>query len=126
MESYTDPSRQSSVWAQRKHGLFRLRGRSLTIHSTVKGFPYYPAEIVNVDLDYDEIGERVWSEKPKTAGNERVWLVRFYDRTRSYAWVTQGYLANLGDDKGASACTAGMDVTNRYDTEQTWMKRFWM
>ncbi|KAJ9112141.1 hypothetical protein QFC20_002322 [Naganishia adeliensis] len=69
------------------------------VWAQIKGFPYYPAEIVNADLDYDEIGERVWSEKPKTAGNERVWLVRFYDRTRSYAWVTQGYLANLGDDK---------------------------
>ncbi|KAJ9124318.1 hypothetical protein QFC22_001118 [Naganishia vaughanmartiniae] len=65
----------------------------------VKGFPYYPAEVVNAELDYDEIGDRVWALKPKIAGNERVWLVRFYDKTKSYAWVTQGYLTNLGDDQ---------------------------
>ncbi|KAJ9106350.1 hypothetical protein QFC21_001496 [Naganishia friedmannii] len=65
----------------------------------VKGFPYYPAEVVNAEQDYDEIGDRVWALKPKIAGNERVWLVRFYDKTKSYAWVTQGYLANLGDDQ---------------------------
>lgn len=72
----------------------------MTCTFTVKGFPYYPAEVVNAEQDYDEIGDRVWALKPKIAGNERVWLVRFYDKTKSYAWVTQGYLANLGDDQG--------------------------
>lgn len=55
---------------------------------------------MNAETDYDEIQEVVWKMKPKT-GNERVWLVRFYDRTKSYAWVTQGFLSNLGDDRGA-------------------------
>lgn len=90
--------------------------------TTVKGFPYYPAEIVNADLDYDEIGDRVWREKPKTANNERVWLVRFYDRTRSYAWVTQGFLANLGDDKGRQEGEHQVDETDRNSVPQLRMK----
>lgn len=75
----------------------------------VDGFPYFPAEVVSALDDYDEIPEGTWRAQPDKGPQERVWLVRFFDKGQSWGWCPLGRLEALGDDEG-ELCRSGLHV----------------
>lgn len=72
------------------------------------GFPYFPASIVDIPEDYDNIPEAVWTSKPSKA-TERVWLVRFYDAKRTLGWCIANRLTTLGEKDGGWQTTVFLD-----------------
>jgi len=88
---------QTLVWARGTH-LFALSQAK----AAALGYPYFPAEVMDpelVDLD-DPIPPKVLQqrEKHERQARGRVWLVRFFDKTATYAWIPADRLDPLGID----------------------------
>lgn len=66
-------------------------------------YPYFPGEIINHNEEHDALPRDVLKAEQharEQAKGSHIWLVRFFDRTSSYAWVGESRLANLGVDDG--------------------------
>jgi hypothetical protein len=105
-----DPSHPKTTSADRdldwqQYGRDVSRSPALTLGSIndsaniALGYPYFPAEVVDAVEDYREVPDMVWAVRPNDE-EERLWLVRFFDRSRSYGWCPAVNLHDLGDDDG--------------------------
>ncbi len=74
------------------------RRESYLTFAAATGFPFFPAEVVDIATDYYNIPETVWASRPK--GDEETWLVQFFDASRSYSWCTSSKLDMLGESDG--------------------------
>lgn len=98
-----------SWFAQSFDGVCRL------ITSLVHTFPFFPAEIVDLIDDRDEVPDAVLNEETASRAaaknvNKDVWLVRFFDARSSYGWITGDRLDELGEDENVDAMyLAGKD-----------------
>jgi hypothetical protein len=72
----------------------------------VPGFPYFPAEVVDAEVDADEISPAVFAERVKAmavAKGAKLYLVNFYDKLDTYGWIQEKFLDLLGEDDGQSS-----------------------
>jgi hypothetical protein len=78
-----------------------LQGVILTtvVWAKVPGYPYFPAEIVDPEDEDLELSEAVIEGQPAEDA-ERHWLIRFFDPTNSFAWVSQAKMDMLGESDG--------------------------
>jgi hypothetical protein len=94
--SYDTVWAKSALWLE-----LRTRNLRLTIIClTAPGFCFFPGEIADAWDDYYDIPESVWKNKP--VGDEPMWLVQFFDKSRSYSWCPASRLDLLGENDGES------------------------
>ncbi|OXG22935.1 NuA3 HAT complex component NTO1 [Cryptococcus neoformans Ze90-1] len=89
------------------------------VWAKIHTFPFFPAEIVNLIDDRDEVPDAVLNEETASRAaaknvNKDVWLVRFFDARSSYGWITGDRLDELGEDENVDAMyLAGKDREGR-------------
>lgn len=84
-----------------------------SVWAKMPGFPYFPSEIIDPYDEEVEIPDVVLDLQPdddddeneEGGGGGRHWLVRFFDTTRSYAWVKEDKLDMLGESDGELSST---------------------
>lgn len=106
VDGWMDPYPEGTlVWARSeflgdRHISHVRHQLNTNICTTVEGFPFFPAEVVDADYDYYDIPLSVWKAKPESTDEERVWLIRFFDAKKSFGWCKQDKLEPLAEDDG--------------------------
>lgn len=63
----------------------------------IRGYPFFPAEIIDQHDDDIDIPDAIIDIEPDVDG-EPHWLIRFFEKPHSFAWLTEEHLDRLGVD----------------------------
>lgn len=79
--------------------VFEAYPLTTTVWAKITSYPYFPAIVVDHVGEWETVPQSVLDlEEHETEAHGKVWLVRFYDKQRSYGWMAADKLDMLGTD----------------------------
>lgn len=70
------------------------------VWAKVTSYPYFPGYVVDYANEPETVPQSVLDLEEAENAKARAWLVRFYDRGRTYGWVHEDRMEVLGVDEG--------------------------